>query len=717
MPRQIQNSLRNVHRAVISIQYIGEPVAFKGTPVLFNPRIISFARPVLAASLVATLAVGLSACSGSDDAVVSLPESATASLTILETSDLHANVVSYDYFKLAEDKSIGLERTATLIKQARADFPNNLLIDNGDTIQGTALADYQAMVSPLACNQKLATYKAMDAIGFDVGTLGNHEFNYGLPYLSQVTGTKFNVDGMAAVASQPSCVGPAFPLVLANVSSKKDGAPLYKPYTIINKKVSAKDKDGKTIESTVKVAVIGFTPPAILLWDKRWLDGKVEVQGIVEAATKYVPLARAEGADIVIAASHGGWDTGTYNPGMENANYHLAKVPGIDGILMGHSHSEFPNAACTTTACSATGVDKVKGTFHGVPAVMPSFWGKAIGVINYNLVVDNGKWRIDTSKTAVSLRKVLTDATAKTYVAVDPAIATAIKSEHEAAINYVKTPIGESDFALSSYFADVGDVTAIQVVNAAQADYIAKYVAANMPQYKDLPVLSVSAPFKSGFGGGTDFTDVKQGPIAINNAADLYLYPNTVYAVKVTGAGIKTWLEKAAERFNQIDPGLTTAQALISSFPGYNFDMFTSSDMSYEIDVTQAKGSRIKNLSYKGAPINTSAEFIIATNNYRATSGTQFGLTAANTIYASPDANRDVLIDYIKARKNLTLVADGSTRSWRFTKVVTAGPVTFISGSGKLAVAQTAGFTNISVVSNDDGSGKGQGVYAIDLSK
>ncbi|MDD2926189.1 bifunctional 2',3'-cyclic-nucleotide 2'-phosphodiesterase/3'-nucleotidase [Rhodoferax sp.] len=674
----------------------------------------SSSRSVLVTALTASLA----ACGGSDGApVVSLPELASAQLAVLETSDLHANVVSYDYFKLAEDKSVGLERTATLIKQARADFPNHLLIDNGDTIQGTALADYQALVSPLACNQKLATYKAMDAIGFDVGTLGNHEFNYGLPYLSQVTGTKFNVEGMAAVASQPTCTGPAFPLVLANVSSKKDGATLYKPYTIISKKISAKDKDGKTIESTVKVAVIGFAPPPILLWDKRWLDGKVDVQGVVESATKYVPMARAEGADIVIAASHGGWDTSAYTATMENANYHLAKVAGIDGILMGHSHGEFPNAACTTPACNATGVDKVKGTFHGVPAVMPSYWGKAIGVIKYDLVVKNGKWTIDTSKTAVSVRKALLDATAKTYVAVDPTIAAAIKTEHEAAITYVKTPIGQSDFALSSYFADVGDVTAIQVVNAAQADYVAKYVAANMPQYKDLPVLSVSAPFKSGFAGGTDFTDVKQGPIAINNAADLYLYPNTVYAVKVTGAGIKIWLEKAAERFNQIDPSLTTAQALVSTFPGYNFDMFTSNDMQYEIDVTQAKGSRIKNLSYKGVPINTAAEFIIATNNYRATSGTQFGLTAANTIYASPDANRDVLIDYIKARKNLTLAADGSARSWRFTKVTTAGPVTFTSGSNKLAVAQTAGFANISVVSNDDGSGKGQGVYAIDLSK
>ena len=682
-----------------------------------NSKSILFSRPALTAAIAAALAGGLTACGDSDQPAAVLPESATAELAILETSDLHANLLSYDYFRLAEDKSIGFERTATLIKQARADFPNNLLIDNGDTIQGTALADYQALVNPVACSQKLATYKAMDAIGFDAGTLGNHEFNYGLPYLAQVTGTKFNIDGMPALASQPSCAGPAFPLVLANVTSKKDGAPLYKPYTLINKKVSAKDKDGKTIETTVKVAVIGFTPPAILQWDKRWLDGKVDVQGVVEAATKYVPMARAEGADLVIAASHGGWDTGAYSPSMENANYHLAKVPGIDGILMGHSHSEFPNAACSTAACSAAGVDKVKGSFHGVPAVMPSFWGKAIGVINYQLVVKNGKWTIDGSKTAVSLRKALTDATAKTYVPVDPAIAAAVKTEHEAAIDYVKTPIGQSDFALSSYFADVGDVSAIQVVNAAQADYVAKYVAANLPQYKDLPVLSVSAPFKSGFGGGTDFTDVKQGPIAINNAADLYLYPNTVYAVKVTGAGIKTWLEKAAERFNQIDPSLSTAQPLISSFPGYNFDMFTSADLSYEIDVTQPKGSRIKKLNYKGAPINNSAEFIIATNNYRATSGTQFGLTAANIIYASPDANRDVLIDYIKARKNLTLAADGSTRSWRFTKVATAGPVTFVSASNKLSVAQTAGFSNISVVSNDDGSGKGQGVYAIDLSK
>ena len=676
-----------------------------------------FRRRALGA-VVFSSALVLAACGGDDDKSSRLPEAGTAQLVVLETTDLHANLLSYDYFKLAEDKSVGFERTATLIRQARAEFPNTVLIDNGDTIQGTALADYQALVSPVSCSTKLATYKAMDAIGYDAGTLGNHEFNYGLPYLAQVTGTRFNVEGMPELAAQALCKGPDFPLALANVSSRKDGQTLYKPYVMLERKITGVDKDGKTFEGKIKVAVIGFTPPPILSWGKRWLDGKVDVQGVVEAAGKYVPMARAEGADLVIAASHGGFDSSAYSATMENANYHLAKQAGIDGILMGHSHSEFPNAACSTTDCNASGVDKVKGTLHGVPAVMPSYWGKAIGVINYSLEVKNGKWSVVRDKTRVSLRKALLDSATRTYVVTDPAISAVVQAEHASAIDYVKTPIGQSDFNLSTYFADVGDVSAIQVVNAAQADYVARYVAANLPAYKNLPVLSVSAPFKSGFAGGSDFTDVKAGNVAINNAADLYLFPNTVYAVKVTGAGIKAWLEKSAERFNQINPALTTEQALVSSFPGYNFDVFTSADLSYEIDVTQPIGSRIRNLKYKGAAIDTAAEFIVATNNYRGSGGGSFpGLNGSNVIYASPDANRDVLIDYIKARRNLTFAADGSARSWRFTPVSVAGPVTFKSASGKLGVATALGLGNISVLRDDDGSGKGLGVYAIDLSR
>ena len=670
-------------------------------------------HPVLSPLVLVSL-LGLQACGGSNDASApAIAEGTRTTVALLETTDLHSNVQSYDYFKLADDKSLGFERVAALIKTARAEFPNNVLLDNGDTIQGTALADYQALVTPIACDQTLAMYKVMNAVGYDGGGIGNHEFNYGLPFLNQVTGSQFNVDGVNATTR---CAGPAFPQVLANVTSLKSGSPLFSPYRIITKTFSAQQADGKTVQVPVRIGIIGFTPPTIMAWDKRWLDGKVSTQGLVETAQKYVPEMRAKGADLVVAISHGGLDNSTYAPDMENGNWHLSKVAGIDAMLIGHSHQIFPNATSTVAQFNLPGVDKTKGTVNGVPTVMANFWGKHLGVVKLELAYGGGKWGVDTSKTVVEARA--TQNADKSYVDPDPSVAAAIAAEHAATIAYVKTPIGSTDFRMNSYFADVGDVSAIQIVNEAQAKYVAGYVSANLPQYKTLPVLSVSAPFKSGFGGGNDFTDVAQGNVAINNAADLYLYPNTIYAVKVKGSDIRAWLEKAATRFNQIDPSKTADQALVSSFPGYNFDLFTSPDLSYEIDVTQPLGSRIRNLSYKSAAIDANAEFIVATNNYRASGGGGFpGLDGSKTIYASPDANRDVLIAHIKATKSLTRVTDGSARSWHFTKVTTAGRVTFKSAAGQLALAHSAGLSNVSAINADDGSGKLLADYAIDLSQ
>ena len=126
-------------------------------------------RHVLTALAAAAL---LTACGGGGDDEGEGPaaQSATATLAVLETTDLHFNVRSYDYFKLAEDPSLGFERTATLVRAARAEFANTLLVDNGDTIQGTALADYEAVVKPLPCTQQLAMYQAMGALKFDAGT-------------------------------------------------------------------------------------------------------------------------------------------------------------------------------------------------------------------------------------------------------------------------------------------------------------------------------------------------------------------------------------------------------------------------------------------------------------------------------------------------------------------------------------------------------------------
>src|SRR5262249_2873327 len=189
-------------------------------------------------------------------------------LALLETTAIHTNVLSYDYFKLAEDKNSGFERAAELIRAARKEFPNTLTFDAGDTIQGTALADWQAQVNPLPCDRELAIYKAMDAVGYDAGTIGNHEFNYGLKFLSQATGTPF------AVAEVPAlhCKGPQFPLVLANVYGAKDGKPLFAPWRVLTRTFHAQAPDGSVRDATLRIGVIGFTPTGIMEWDKRNLE-------------------------------------------------------------------------------------------------------------------------------------------------------------------------------------------------------------------------------------------------------------------------------------------------------------------------------------------------------------------------------------------------------------------------------------------------------------
>jgi 2',3'-cyclic-nucleotide 2'-phosphodiesterase/3'-nucleotidase len=659
-----------------------------------------------------SLAVSAAILAQAATAAPRVPAGAGATLAILETTDVHANVVGYDYFKLAEEPALGLDRTATLIAQARKEYPNTLLFDNGDTIQGTALGDYQAIVKPVKCGEQLGIYKVMQTLGYDGGGIGNHDFNYGLQFLGQVSGKRFDVAGVKA---DKTCAGPGFPQVLANVYSIKTKKPLFPPYAIIEKRVKATDAKGRPIEAVVKVGIIGFTPPTILAWDKRWLEGKVYTEGLVETAKRYVPEMRKKGADLVIAISHGGLDAGPYSPSMENGNYYLAQVPGIDALLLGHSHQLFPNPASTVPQFNLPNVDKVRGTVFGVPTVMANLWGKNLGVVRFKLRHDGKGWRVEKDETVVETRA--TQQADKSFVAADPRVMAQVAAEHEATIQYVKTPVGSTDFRMSTYFADVGDPSAIQVVNQAQTHYVRAYVKANLPQYGSLPVLSMAAAFKSGSAGPNDYTDVAPGSLALNNAADLYLYPNALYAVKVDGAGLHAWLEKAAGRFNTIDPKKAEPQELINAaFPSYNFDTITSPELRYEIDVTQPPGNRIRNLTLNGRKVADTQAFLVATNNYRASGGGNFpGLDGSKTVVASPDASRDVLIAYIRDAKRLNREANGAERSWRFAQVATAGPVVFRSKPGKLELARAAGLSGVSVLREDDG--KGFSLYAIDLSK
>ncbi len=654
--------------------------------------------------LAALAAATLAGCASQTPRPAALPDGSRAQVAILETTDVHSNVLSYDYYKQREDDSLGYERTATLIRQARGQFHNSFLFDSGDTIQGSVLADYQAQVKPVGCGEELGIYRAMDALGYDGGTAGNHEFNYGLGFLSQVTGTPMNVDG----GHSDRCAGPHFPLVLSNVLSVRDGAPIFQPWTVVQKNITVTAPDGSTHSVPLKVGIIGFTPPPILEWDKQNLQGKVTVTGVVEAAQKYLPELEAQHPDLIVAVLHGGLDTNPYTPAMENGGWYLAGIQGIDVLLLGHSHTEFPGPHYK----GMQDVDAERGFVRGKPAVMGGFFGKDLGVIDLALQRKDGRWVIDNGQTHSEVRPICAKKNA--CVPADPEIAALVAQAHRAAVAYVNTPIGETHVHMSSYFADEGNMTALAPINAAMRDYVQSELPKQHPELANLPVLSAAAAFRTGFGGPDDYTDVVPGPLTLRSAADLYFYPNTLAAVKVDGAGLKAWLEKSAERFNQIDPGKDGEQSLINDhYPGFNFDQLQG-DLSYVIDVSKPEGQRIGKLSYKGKPVTPQQQFIVATNNYRASGGGNFpGLDGKNIVLAAPDGAREILAKWLQHHQSID-AKDLPKASWHFAPVKTRGEVVFKGAAGKQDVAHEAGLKNIRQLKDN---GDGTAIYAIDLSK
>lgn len=430
-------------------------------------------RKIFAVTASFALVAGLSACGGDDDdddttvpetpPQASVPQGTTLDLAILGTTDLHANVLGYDYYKLAEDKSYGMDRTATLIANARKQYPNTLLLDNGDTVQGTALSDYQALVSPAQCSDMIAIYKQMKLLSYDAATMGNHEFNYGLPYLSQITNVDFGLAGITKGTAQTNpagakdCAAPAFPFVSANVVSAASKQPIFKPYVLLEKTFTATDSAGKSIDVPLKVGVIGFAPPPIMQWDKANLEGHVEVTGWKETAARYVPEMKAAGADLVVALAHGGIDLATpYSPDMENGAGYLSQVPGIDALITGHQHLLFPDTNEKSQFAGQPGVELAKGLINGVPTVQAGQWGNNLGQITLKLAYDQG-WKVQ--KEATQVQRISTRLTAQsgstpaTYVAPDAAAQQLVQAEHAATIDYVKTPIGQSQFDMATYYA------------------------------------------------------------------------------------------------------------------------------------------------------------------------------------------------------------------------------------------------------------------------
>ncbi|WP_050905726.1 2',3'-cyclic-nucleotide 2'-phosphodiesterase [Vibrio campbellii] len=578
----------------------------------------------------------------------------TIKLRIIETTDIHTNVMDYDYYKDQPSQQIGLSRAATLVKQAREEAVNSVLVDNGDLIQGSPMGDYMA-AKGINAGEIHPVYKAMNQLDYDVGNIGNHEFNYGLEFL------KNSIDGAN------------FPYVSANVFDKKTGEHYFKPYLI--KTHTFKDIDGQSHE--IKVGYIGFVPPQIMVWDKKNLEGKVFAEDITETAKKLVPQMKKEGADVIVAIPHSGISTDPYKLGAENSVYYLTEVEGIDAIAFGHSHAVFPGK----DFAKLQGVDNAKGTINGVTAVMPGRWGSHVGVMDLMLKEKDGKWQVVEGQSEA--RPIFDKANKKSLAEADKGIVDALVDDHKGTREFVNQPIGKANDVMYSFLALVQDDPTIQIVNLAQKDYVERFIQGD-PDLADIPVLSAAAPFK--VGGRKDdpngFTEVESGQLTFRNAADLYLYPNTLVAMKVKGKEVHEWLECSAGQFNHIDVNSTKPQSLINwdSFRTYNFDVMDG--VNYQIDVTQPPkydadckvinpdSQRIVNLTYNGKPVDPKQDFIIATNNYRAYSATFPGTGPDFIAFDAPDENRSVVAAYIsRISKEQGEVTPSADNNWSFAPI------------------------------------------------
>jgi 2',3'-cyclic-nucleotide 2'-phosphodiesterase/3'-nucleotidase len=560
------------------------------------------------------------------------PQGTTATITVLGTTDLHGCVFNWDYFGNAEytDKAgndIGLAKVSTLVQAIREQRGADtvLTIDAGDTIQGTPLAYYYAKIDPITEGSTHPMAEAMNIVGYDAAALGNHEFNYGIDILR-----KF----------EEQC---DFPLLGANAVDAATGLPAFPPYFIKTFKLPNGRK--------VNVGVLGLTNPGIAIWDRAHVEGKMEFPGLVEQAKVFVPRLREAGADIVIVSAHSGADTsssyGDALPYIENASTLVAQqVPGIDAILVGHAHTEIVERWVTNDQ-----------TGQKVLLTEPLKWGMRLSVIDLDLAWRRGRWQLASVGATVLNANTVDE---------DPAVVAALSKQHDVVVDYVNSVIGTSLQPMSAARAVVEDTAAIDFINHVQAEEVKAGLTGTDAT---LPVLSIAAPFNRAAA-------IPEGEVTVRDVAGLYIYDNTLLAVKVTGAQLRDYLEFSAVYFKQRSgTGPFTMEEVTNAptakapngTPDYNYDIVGGLDaaLTYDIDIAQPAGSRIVGLAYGGVPVTDAQEFALAINNYRQSGGGNFPhVKAAPVLYNRQVEIRQLIIDWVTAHGTVDASAFSSV-DWR----------------------------------------------------
>lgn len=592
-------------------------------------RLRTLTSSSLALALIITGPTAASATGlGSADAPADSQAAKTGELTLLATTDVHGNVLNWDYFAnkpYPAGEELGMTRASTLIKGVREDkgAESVLLVDNGDTIQGNPLAYYYAKQEPITTSgQTHPLAKTYNHLGYDAQVVGNHEFNYGLDLLSTY---RDQVD---------------FPLLGANVIDDADGQTHLDPYALVDKQVD---------DETITVGVLGVTTPGSRIWDKNNLSGKVHFDDPVETAQKYVPEMKQKGADVIVVLSHSGKDPKgqSWDPDQlqENVSTSVAKVPGVDVLVAGHTHQNEPSQV----------VNRDDGS--QVLITQPNYWARSVSEVGLPINLDTH--HVDWGETAPHADALATQGD----VAEDQEIKDLVEEQHRTTIDYVNTKIGSVTETLSAKTSYYEDTAILDFISHVQTETVEEGLKGT--DYEDLPVISQASPFSR-------TAEFPAGDITIRDVAGLYVYDNTLAGVEINGAQLRDYLEYSARYFKQTEEGAefdpvdgTNAidEVSESPIPDYNYDALAGID--YDINVSKPTGERIENLKQAdGSDVGDDDRFILAINNYRQSGGGGYPVEGLDEVYNEQVEVRQALIDWAE-EKQVVDPADFFDENWQ----------------------------------------------------
>ncbi|MEP1199590.1 5'-nucleotidase C-terminal domain-containing protein [Tateyamaria sp.] len=509
---------------------------------------------------------------------------ALADLRILATSDVHMLLTRWDALHQRNETGRGFDVLASTIQRAQATAKGAcILFDNGDALQGTPVgADCAAQPSQV----RHPWPDLLNALDYDAVGLGNHDFDFGVPFLERIV-RYTNAPTLCASFSHGAVAGVA-------------------PTVILTRTITCSDGQARTI----KIGVTSVLPPETAIWNQRFLAGLIEFDHGVPAARRAVAALQEGGADIVVMLCHSGIGTRESTDG-ENFGASLAhEIEGVDALVLGHTHQLFP------------GVDG-QTNLNGIPAMMPGFAAEALGQIDLSLGWTETGWHVASHNV-----KLLTPCEDDVP---PPDIAALIAPAIERTQTILDRTLAHTNSGLHSYFGMLMSGPSDALIARTMVDVIKEQVAGS--DLADLPLLASVAPITmGGVAGPRNYVHIPAGPVQARHVSMLNPFSNAIWALVLTGAELVRWVERAAVFFAPTASG--TGRLVDPDAPSFNFDMLHG--LNAEIDpfrpamfdtsgqIISPNARRVRRLCYRDAPVDEDAKFLVATTSFRAAGGGNF---------------------------------------------------------------------------------------------